>query len=249
MEIKDYIPKYIKQIVNARPKQVITNERWNELFNLLITQGDYTAEAAKVICDTVLLNDNKHTNREDSLQQAIQDIVNATIPSQSILTDMLVDGAVTKQKIASGVLLDKATNAQGIAGSDTNTIVTPAVLLATLKAKDAFITGAYTGNSSITDTTSVYQTINLGFAPDAVLVTPNIAPYMMTSDINGSNFRQHWAFATKATPAGAGWDSKQLLTLTATGFQAWHNRTNDFGTKISSINTGSFTYIAFRNVK
>ena len=40
----EWIPRYIKQTSAKRPGQVITAEDWNELFNLVIGQGDYTAE-------------------------------------------------------------------------------------------------------------------------------------------------------------------------------------------------------------
>ena len=40
----NYIPTYIRRIINNRPKDVVTAKYWNELFNLLITQGDHTAE-------------------------------------------------------------------------------------------------------------------------------------------------------------------------------------------------------------
>lgn len=41
----NYIPMYIRRTINNRPKDVVTAKYWNELFNLLITQGDHTAEA------------------------------------------------------------------------------------------------------------------------------------------------------------------------------------------------------------
>lgn len=40
----DYTPMYIRRIINNRPKDVVTAKYWNELFNLLIAQGDHTAE-------------------------------------------------------------------------------------------------------------------------------------------------------------------------------------------------------------
>lgn len=40
----EWIPRYIKQTSAKRPGQVITAEDWNELFNLVIGQGDYTAK-------------------------------------------------------------------------------------------------------------------------------------------------------------------------------------------------------------
>lgn len=40
----DWIPRYIKQTSAKRPGQIITAADWNELFNLVVSQGDYTAE-------------------------------------------------------------------------------------------------------------------------------------------------------------------------------------------------------------
>lgn len=43
--IPGYVPTFIHQTVNAATHQVVTAERWNELFNLVITQGDNNAQA------------------------------------------------------------------------------------------------------------------------------------------------------------------------------------------------------------
>ena len=40
----NYIPTYIRRTIANKPKDVVTANYWNELFNLLITQGDRTAE-------------------------------------------------------------------------------------------------------------------------------------------------------------------------------------------------------------
>ena len=40
----NYIPTYIKRTIANKPKDVITHSYWNELFNLLINQGDHTAK-------------------------------------------------------------------------------------------------------------------------------------------------------------------------------------------------------------
>lgn len=40
----NYIPTYIKRTINNKPKDVVTASYWNELFNLLINQGDRNAE-------------------------------------------------------------------------------------------------------------------------------------------------------------------------------------------------------------
>ena len=47
----NYIPKYIRQSENKSPKSVVTASRWNVLFNLLIQQGDHTAEELGKILD------------------------------------------------------------------------------------------------------------------------------------------------------------------------------------------------------
>ena len=47
----NYIPKYIRQSENKSPKGVVTASRWNTLFNLLIQQGDHTAEELGKILD------------------------------------------------------------------------------------------------------------------------------------------------------------------------------------------------------
>ena len=39
-----WVPRYIKQTIAKRPGQIVSSADWNELFNLLIGQGDYTAE-------------------------------------------------------------------------------------------------------------------------------------------------------------------------------------------------------------
>jgi len=39
-----YIPKYIRQTITRKSQEQITAERWNELWNLSIIQGDYNAE-------------------------------------------------------------------------------------------------------------------------------------------------------------------------------------------------------------
>ena len=47
----NYIPKYIRQSEKKSPKSVVTASRWNDLFNLLIQQGDHTAEELGKILD------------------------------------------------------------------------------------------------------------------------------------------------------------------------------------------------------
>ncbi len=54
IKLDEYIPIYIKQIIAATPKKTITAERWNELWNLVIAQGDYNSEAMLSMASAVL---------------------------------------------------------------------------------------------------------------------------------------------------------------------------------------------------
>ena len=53
MNIYNFIPKYIKQHLEDPSRHKVLAERWNELWNLTITQGDWNAEAIKMLCDTL----------------------------------------------------------------------------------------------------------------------------------------------------------------------------------------------------
>lgn len=41
---------FIKQVLDNKPKEAITAKRWNELWNLAITQGDHNSEIAQILC-------------------------------------------------------------------------------------------------------------------------------------------------------------------------------------------------------
>lgn len=62
MTIYDFLPKFIKRIIAEPAKKTITSEYWNELFNLLVQQGDWGQEAIQLIMTqlttNVLLKDN-----------------------------------------------------------------------------------------------------------------------------------------------------------------------------------------------
>lgn len=50
-DLKLYIAMLIGQVINRSTGDIITNERWNELFTLLVTQGDDTAETLRETLD------------------------------------------------------------------------------------------------------------------------------------------------------------------------------------------------------
>lgn len=64
MTIYNFLPKFIKRIIADKPRFTVTHEHWNELFNLLIDQGDHGQEAIQEITQqlstNVLLKDNEN---------------------------------------------------------------------------------------------------------------------------------------------------------------------------------------------
>ncbi len=49
MEKLNYIPKYVKQTSDSKYGDIITHERYDELLNLLSTQGDYNTEVLRTL--------------------------------------------------------------------------------------------------------------------------------------------------------------------------------------------------------
>lgn len=63
--LDEWIPKYIRQVVELRSGSRLSAERYNELMNLLITQGDDTIELAQVVKQYVeILVDEMNTEFE-----------------------------------------------------------------------------------------------------------------------------------------------------------------------------------------
>jgi polyhydroxyalkanoate synthesis regulator phasin len=61
--IEDYTPMFIKQDINHPERYTVTAQKWNELWDLVIAQGDNTAEflmyAIKELVDNVLRKNNE----------------------------------------------------------------------------------------------------------------------------------------------------------------------------------------------
>ena len=73
MSLQDYTPKKIEQIMDKEPKAVVTADRWNELWNLVISQGDDTAEHLYQTIQKVL-----------DLEDEMEEVVLGSIPEGSI---------------------------------------------------------------------------------------------------------------------------------------------------------------------
>lgn len=72
MDLNTFIPKYIKQVIAYRDRGVVTAERWNELWNLTITQGDYNSEAVKDVIDALLLLQTNYTGHATNINNPHQ---------------------------------------------------------------------------------------------------------------------------------------------------------------------------------
>lgn len=113
----EFIPKYIKRVEDRRSSEKIKNVDWNELFNLLITQGDHNTEALVNLVSEL----GTHSNTEE-VQQMINNkvleigsadmtkaeydtnhdgIVNLadSVVDNAIKTNHIVDGNVTVNKL------------------------------------------------------------------------------------------------------------------------------------------------------
>ena len=44
-EVPEFIPMYTARTEERRSKEPVTATEWNEIFNLLLTQGDHTARS------------------------------------------------------------------------------------------------------------------------------------------------------------------------------------------------------------
>lgn len=75
--LDEWIPKYIRQVVELRSGSRLSAERYNELMNLLITQGDDTIELAETVKQymEILVDElsNDFVDTTESLTQALND--------------------------------------------------------------------------------------------------------------------------------------------------------------------------------
>lgn len=68
MDLQNFNPMYVLQQPERGPRYVVSSELWNEMFHLLIAQGNHTSEAVKTLIDK--LNTQYYT--KDELAQYLQ---------------------------------------------------------------------------------------------------------------------------------------------------------------------------------
>lgn len=111
----EFIPKYIKQVIDKRDSELVTAQEWNAMLNLLIQQGDHNAEflaSIAKICSTteeVELMINKKVTEISSADMA-QDVYDSNsdgivncadkVVDDSIQTSNIKNAAVTAEKLS-----------------------------------------------------------------------------------------------------------------------------------------------------
>ena len=74
-----WIPKYIRQVVELRSGSKLTAERYNELMNLLITQGDDTIELAETVKQYVEILVDEMSAEFEETTELVTDLANTAI--------------------------------------------------------------------------------------------------------------------------------------------------------------------------
>lgn len=97
--IPEWVPKFIQQAVEYRERQKVTHERLNELFNLLITQGDWNTTTLETINDNLAAFDlqyladfNENTTAHQNILANFTTAINTMDAQQrQLMAEMLVD--------------------------------------------------------------------------------------------------------------------------------------------------------------
>lgn len=107
IDLENWIPKYVKQVLDYTSGQAIKAARWNELWNLSIEQGDYNSETLDLLIDLVNTKSDDEEIKEILATKADQ----AWVVSQLALkTDLSVFDAFRNQQNSTNQIVQTALN-------------------------------------------------------------------------------------------------------------------------------------------
>lgn len=111
----EFIPKYIRQTMAKRSKEIITAEEWNAIINMLIQQGDHNSEFLRTIAESnstteeiiQMINEAVFTTGAADMTKIVYDknhdgVVDLaeTVLEDSIKTNNIKDNAITQAKLS-----------------------------------------------------------------------------------------------------------------------------------------------------
>ena len=148
----NYIPTYIKRTINNKPKDVIKASYWNELFNLLINQGDHTAKELGNVLNhfTAAINevkgiaDGKYVKPTDGIPKTdlAQDVQNSLSKADTALQEHQSLAAYRTAEAQD--LIDNAKQDKLIAGKNIN-IAEDGKTISAINCSDKILTITITG--------------------------------------------------------------------------------------------------------
>ena len=79
-DINNYVPMKIVQNINNSAGDIIRSIRWNELWNLVITQGDYNSDTLVLVTDELIRLDSEKVSQVyvDTADEVLQTQINNT---------------------------------------------------------------------------------------------------------------------------------------------------------------------------
>lgn len=109
MALFDWIPKYIKQVLNRPPRYKVTAKEYNELFNLLIEQGDHNAMAIDNLRDESELKlDITDADTTYATKAELQNVILGQLPETPFITEDMLTFEVATQENLNTHLAEKA---------------------------------------------------------------------------------------------------------------------------------------------
>lgn len=107
IDLNNWVPKYVKQVLDYSSGQSIKAARWNELWNLSIEQGDYNSETLDLLIDLVNTKSNDEEIKDILATKADQ----AWVVSQLALkADLSVFDAFRNQQNSTNQTVQTALN-------------------------------------------------------------------------------------------------------------------------------------------